>query len=226
MQIESNFVEVSDCFPKITKWFVFMFAGSPIDDFSKAARTDRRLSLTMLHLCCSTGERLLRDLRQHQRRIHLGHGIHRMGALCFVHAIQSEAFSSSSLAPVVIPRTVKILGLSCFGNCQSLPSISIEFASFLRQIESEAFSLSFLISIVIPRTIDIVFASAFGNDQRFSVLIGEGSDHLPVDGLFLAEFWLLDSILIFWTFRMRGKVLEFSGPALSKIEESRLEMRF
>jgi hypothetical protein len=43
-QIESNLPEVFDCFPKITRQFTFILAGSPMDDFFDGSRTDGRVS--------------------------------------------------------------------------------------------------------------------------------------------------------------------------------------
>jgi hypothetical protein len=45
--------------------------------------------------------------------IHLCGAIIRMDALCFVRAIRLKAFCNSSLASIVLPRTVEILGSSC-----------------------------------------------------------------------------------------------------------------
>jgi hypothetical protein len=59
-------------------------------------------------------------------------------------------FSISS--HIEIPRTIEILGSSCFSSCKSLLSISFESNSGLKRIESSAFSSSSLQSIEIPRS--------------------------------------------------------------------------
>jgi hypothetical protein len=40
--------------------------------------------------------------------------------------IKSLAFQDSALQSLLIPRDVKVLGSSCFGDCKSLSSISFE----------------------------------------------------------------------------------------------------
>jgi hypothetical protein len=120
--------------------------------------------------------------------IHLRRVIIQMGVLRFVRAIRSTAFSNSSLVSIVIPRTVEIIGSSCFSGCKSLSSVLIESGSLLRRIESEAFCNSSLPSIVILRTAEIISDSAFSYCERLLISIEEGSEHLSVDGYFLQSF--------------------------------------
>jgi hypothetical protein len=53
--------------------------------------------------------------------------------------IESEAFSSSSLQSILIPKNVEILESKCFEYCHSLLSIAFESNSRLTRIESEVF---------------------------------------------------------------------------------------
>jgi hypothetical protein len=51
--------------------------------------------------------------------VHLRQIIIWMGALRFVRAIRSKAFSFSSLPSIVIPRGVEIISSGCFSYCKS-----------------------------------------------------------------------------------------------------------
>jgi hypothetical protein len=92
-----------------------MLVVSTVDDFSEAVRSDRRMpdqpavaidSVTFMLL---DGGAMATKLRS-AVRLCLRRVIVQMGAIHFVRAIESEAFSSSSLRSIVIPRTVEILG--------------------------------------------------------------------------------------------------------------------
>jgi hypothetical protein len=86
-------------FPKISIPFTFMLSVSPVEDFSEAAGTDRRMSdqvAASAKLASASPVRLRRLIVQ-------------MGDLHFAHAIESHTFSFSSLASIVIPWTVQIL---------------------------------------------------------------------------------------------------------------------
>jgi hypothetical protein len=120
--------------------------------------------------------------------VHPRHVIIQMGAQRFVRAIRSESFSNSSLPSIVIPRTVEIIGSSCFSGCKSLLSVSFESGSLLRRIESSAFLYFSLASIVIPRTVEIIDSSAFSYCERLLISIEEGNGHLAVDGYFMQSF--------------------------------------
>jgi hypothetical protein len=141
-----------------------MLADSSMDDFFVSSRTDGRIAnqpavafdgiaFLVLDRGAIAAARLWPESK---RSIHLRRLIIWMGALRFVRAIRSEAFSHSSLASIVIPRTVEIIGSSCFSDCTFLSSVSIESGSLLRRTESFAFSFSSLPSIVIPRTVEII----------------------------------------------------------------------
>jgi hypothetical protein len=69
---------------------------------------------------------------------------------------------------VFIPRTVEIIGSSCFSYCESLSSVLIESGSLLRRIEPEAFFNSSLPSIVIPRSVEIISSSCFSHCNSLS----------------------------------------------------------
>jgi hypothetical protein len=62
---------------------------------------------------------------------------------------------------VFIPRTVEIIGSSCFFYCKSLSSVSFESDSLLRRIESYAFSSTNLISVSLPVDVQFIVANAF-----------------------------------------------------------------
>jgi predicted transcriptional regulator len=172
-----------------------MLAVSPMNDFFDGLRTDRRVSdqpavafdgVTFILL---EGGAIAAGFASESRRpIHLRRVIIWMGALRFVRAIRSKAFSGSSLLSIVIPRTVEIIGSFCFSACKSLSSVLIESGSLLRRIEPSAFSNSSLPSIVIPRTVEIIDGSAFSNCEGLLISIEEGSEHLAIDGYFLQSF--------------------------------------
>jgi hypothetical protein len=69
---------------------------------------------------------------------------------------------------VFIPRTVEIIGSSCFIGCKSFSSVLIESGSLLRRFESSVFSFSSLASIVIPRTVEIIDSNCFSYCQSLS----------------------------------------------------------
>jgi hypothetical protein len=82
--------------------------------------------------------------------------------------IESEAFSSSSLQSILIPRTVQILGSNCFSDCSSFSSISFESPSQFKRIESRAFPL-LNDEIVIPSTILFVASDAIPNSIQIKL---------------------------------------------------------
>jgi hypothetical protein len=141
---------------KISDHFTFLHAVSPVGDFSEAARTDRPLS-HQPRVTIDGVAFLLLDRGDIAAKFWSGCAVLlrrvvvHMIALRFVREINSEAFSGSSLDPIVIPRTAEILGSSCFSDCRSLSSVLIKSGSLLRRIESDAFSYSSLTSIIIPR---------------------------------------------------------------------------
>jgi hypothetical protein len=73
--------------------------------------------------------------------------------------IESNAFSSSSLEWIVIPRSVKSLGSECFSDCKRLTEISFEVDSRLTHIGSNAFVGSPLESLESQKS--IVFSRDF-----------------------------------------------------------------
>jgi hypothetical protein len=76
-------------------------------------------------------------------------------------------FSCSS--SITIPRSLKILGSSCFSFCQSLSSITFESDSRLKRIEARALQNTSLRSAVIPPTVCYIACNAFPPDCQFSV---------------------------------------------------------
>jgi hypothetical protein len=104
-----------------------------MNDFSEAARTERRVSDQPAATIDGITFLLLDDDAIARRlelavRVRLHRLIVQIDAQCFVRAIGSRAFFGSSLPFIVIPQTVEILGSSCFKDCRSLSSISIESA--------------------------------------------------------------------------------------------------
>jgi hypothetical protein len=96
-------------------------------------------------------------------------------------------FSVSS--NIEIPRTIEILGSSCFAECQSLSSISFESNSVLKRIESSAFYASSLQSIKIPRNVQFIDGSAFAKTklESISFSIEAGSDIFHIEHEFLID---------------------------------------
>jgi hypothetical protein len=92
--------------------------------------------------------------------------------------IESEAFSSSSLESIEIPRNVEILGSSCFSCCPSLSSTSFESNSRLNRIESDAFSFASVRSIEIPRNVEILGSSCFYRCESLSSISFESNSRL------------------------------------------------
>jgi hypothetical protein len=92
--------------------------------------------------------------------------------------IESEAFSSSSLQSISIPRNVEILGSGCFSYCESLSSITFESNSRLTQIESKAFSSSSLQSILIPTNVEILGSKCFYDCKSLSTITFESNSRL------------------------------------------------
>jgi hypothetical protein len=66
--------------------------------------------------------------------------------------IKTEAFSSSLLKSIVIPRSGKILGSSCFVSVQPLSSFAIDSNSRLKRIESRGLQ-GIAASVRIPSSI-------------------------------------------------------------------------
>jgi hypothetical protein len=92
--------------------------------------------------------------------------------------IESEAFLSSSLQSILIPRNVEIVGSECFSRCVSLSSITFEFNSLLTRIESEAFSSSSLQSILIPSSVEILGSKCFSKCKSLSSITFESNSRL------------------------------------------------
>jgi hypothetical protein len=92
--------------------------------------------------------------------------------------IESEAFSSSSLQSILIPRNVEIIGSQCFADCKSLSSITFESSSRLTRIESAAFYGSSLQSILIPSNVEILESKCFSTCKSLSSITFESDSHL------------------------------------------------
>jgi hypothetical protein len=121
--------EVFDYFTKITIQFTFMLADSSMDDFFDGSRTDGRESDQpavafdgVAFMVLDRGAIAVGFASKSRGPVHLRWVIIWMGALRFVRAIRSKAFCASSLSSIVIPRTVEIIGSSCFYGCTSLSS--------------------------------------------------------------------------------------------------------
>jgi predicted transcriptional regulator len=83
-----------------------------------------------------------------------------------VHHKLIRNFSVSS--KIEIPRTIQVLGSSCFSYCKSISSISFESNSGLKRIESYAFLGSSLRSIEIPRSVEILCSYCFQRCESLS----------------------------------------------------------
>ncbi|MDR0662284.1 MAG: leucine-rich repeat domain-containing protein [Holosporales bacterium] len=83
------------------------------------------------------------------------------GRCCPVTGVAENCFRNTPVGGIVIPRTVQILGLNCFGGCWLLENISFEVDSQLKRIESRAFWETFLKSVTIPRDVEILGSSCF-----------------------------------------------------------------
>jgi hypothetical protein len=167
-QIEPNPTEAFDCFTIITSLFTFILAGLPMDDFFDGSRTDGQVSdqpavafdgIALILL--DRGAIAAGFASESKRSVHLRRVIVQMGALRFVRTIRSKAFDNSSLPSIVIPRTVEIIGSSCFRDCKSLSLVFIESDSLLRRIESGAFSSKKLRSVCLPGDVQSIAANAF-----------------------------------------------------------------
>jgi hypothetical protein len=145
-----------------------MIASSPLGDISEAARTGRRVSTQsavtiddLAFLVLDQGAIVAGFASESRKPVYLRRVTIWTGALCFVRAIRSRAFSSSSLTSIVIPRTVEVIGPECFRSCESLSSVSSESDSLLRRIESKEFSSTQLMSVSLPGDIPYIAANAF-----------------------------------------------------------------
>jgi predicted transcriptional regulator len=222
-----NFIEVFDCFTKITKQFTFMLADSPIDDFFVGSRTNGQafdqptvafdgVTFMVLDREVIAG----RFASKSRRPVHLRRIITWMGALRFVRAIRSKAFSNSSLPSIVIPQTVEIIGSVCFSDCKSLSSVSIESGSLLRRIESSAFSFSSLSSITIPRTVEILGSVCFSSCKSLSSVSVESGPLLRRIKSYAFSKSSLTSIVIPQTVEIvRGSAFSNCERLLISVEE-------
>jgi hypothetical protein len=106
--------------------------------------------------------------------------------LDIVHHKLIRNFSISS--KIEIPRTIEILGSSCFSHYK-LSSISFESNSVLKRIESFAFafSSSSLQSIDIPRSVQFIDGSALAGVNLKSISIESGNDIFRVEHEFLID---------------------------------------
>jgi hypothetical protein len=85
-----------------------------------------------------------------------------------VHHKLIHNFSVSS--DIEIPRTIEILGSSCFWRCESLSLISFESNSGLKRIEPRALGGTSVRSIVIPSTVCFIASNAFDPECQISLL--------------------------------------------------------
>jgi hypothetical protein len=69
---------------------------------------------------------------------------------------------------IIIPRSVEMIASSCFYDCKSLSSVSIESDSFLRRIESEAFALAKLRSGYLPESVRSIGWNTFPDSCKIS----------------------------------------------------------
>jgi hypothetical protein len=110
-----------------------MLADSPMDGFSEGCRTDQRESDQpavafdgVAFVLLDRGAIATKIASVSRESIRLRQVIIWMGALRFVRAIRSTAFSNSPLTSIVIPRAVEIIGFDCFFHCQYLSSVLIK----------------------------------------------------------------------------------------------------
>jgi putative transposon-encoded protein len=80
-------------------------------------------------------------------------------------------FGSSSR--IVIPKSVEVIGSSCFVNCHSLSEVIFENDSNLKRIDEDAFSISIprssdvLKSVRIPATVEFIFCCCRKHDNEY-----------------------------------------------------------
>jgi hypothetical protein len=98
-QIDANFIEVFDCFTKISRNFTFVRPGSPMDDFFDGSRTDGRMPDQsavafngIAFILLDRGAIAAGFASESRGSIHLRRVIIQMGTLRFVRAIRSEDF--------------------------------------------------------------------------------------------------------------------------------------
>jgi hypothetical protein len=87
--------------------------------------------------------------------------------------IESEAFSSSSLQSILIPKTIGILESNCFPLCNSRASHRFESNSRLTQIAPKVLYESLLESILIPSTVLFIACDAFNVASQIRFVDGD-----------------------------------------------------
>jgi hypothetical protein len=124
-----NFIEVFDCFPKITRQLTFILAGSPMDDFFDGPRTDGRVSnqgavvFDGVAFLLLDGGAIAAGFASESRVSPSSPCNYpdRRAAFCPRNSIQSifQFFSSVHRHSA----EVEILDSSCFSGCKSLSSV-------------------------------------------------------------------------------------------------------
>jgi len=133
-------------------------------------------------------------------------------------AIGEDAFSgdvSSVLISVIIPSTVKVIGVNAFGLCTVLESVIFAEGSQLTNIETDAFSnCQILQSIIIPESVTHIGKEAFTSCLAMSSVIFSGESRLVSIGDAAFAFNIaLRSIIIPATVTDMGGVI-FAGNSL------------
>jgi hypothetical protein len=86
------------------------------------------------------------------------------------------AFMGAEIRRITIPRSVKVLGASCFVNCKSLREVIFEDGSQLERIEGWAFTSANFSTIIIPANVIYVGDECFAGNESLKEVIFEPSD--------------------------------------------------
>jgi hypothetical protein len=91
----------------------------------------------------------------------------------------SEAFKGSGIESVFVPRTVEVIGSTCFAKSESLSSISFESDCVLQEIGDHAFAFCCLLAtITVPRRVRRIRINKFYSCRRLLSVAFEQSSEL------------------------------------------------
>lgn len=101
--------------------------------------------------------------------------------------------SCGNLTSVVIPATVKVLGINAFCDCASLKSVTFAEGSTLETISIGVFARTALSSVVLPSTVKSIGNSAFLSCPNLSsVVLNEGLETIGVTAFMNSVMTTLD----------------------------------
>jgi hypothetical protein len=137
--------------------------------------------------------------------------------------IEEQCFASCSIEEIVIPRSVEVLGTSCFRNDRSqgtLARLEFEGDSMLREIGASCFAASVIRSVVIPRRCEVLRHSAFAgtlfSPSPLERLVFEGGARLGTIEEKCFAWCSLRSVVIPGSVRLIGKAA-FARNALEEV---------